>query len=295
MIYPLANRRVPSLLQFWHLMIHLSRTVRFVVNPPGMNHPGGNSYAGNPPLRCLAPFHEITVVCAGPIDPVSGYLINIKTIDAAVREVAVPRIALGVWSPPDLRSLNDPALILTELVESLGRSLPVELVLLRWHITPFQSFEMTTKDPSRVTLRTRFDLSASHRLYVRDWTEQQNREAFGKCAHPSGHGHNYEIEPSIIVPVENSLFEVNETIERLVNEAIIDRYDHKHLNLDTTEFGEGGLNPSVENIARVWFDQLNEVLKRNLPSAQLADLTVWETPRTSATYSGITGSDTSGS
>lgn len=265
-------------------MIRLRRTVRFAVNPPGLDHLGDNGYAGNPPLRCLAPFHEITLTCSGDVDRVSGYLINIKTIDAAVREVAVPRIAVGVFAPPDLRSLNDPALILTEIVESLGRSLPVHLDQLRWHVTPFQSFEMTTSHPNRITLRTRFDLSASHRLYVRDWTDEQNRQAFGKCAHPSGHGHNYEIEPSIIVPIEASLFEVNQIIERLVQESIIDRYDHKHLNLDTAEFGEDGLNPSVENIARVWFDQLKQVLKRDLPRAKLADLTVWETPRTSATY-----------
>ncbi len=266
-------------------MLHLSRTVRFVVNPPGLNQPGTNGYGGAPPLRHLAPYHEMTVVCSGTIDPVIGYLINIKAIDEAVREVALPRITSAVWASANDQAASDPVWVLSDLLESIGRSLDVDLVTLRWHVTPFASYEMTANTAHRVTLRAKFDFSASHRLFVREWSDEQNRAKFGKCAHPSGHGHNYEVEPSIAVPTEQPIHEASELIEELVKETIIDRFDHKHLNLDTVEFGEGGINSTVENIARVCFELLEPALTRDMPAAKLQAVTVWETPRTSASYS----------
>ncbi len=266
-------------------MLHLSRTVRFVVNPPGLNQPGTNGFGGAPPLRRLAPYHEMTVVCSGHVDPVIGYLINIKAIDEAVREVALPRITSAVWAPTDDRAASDPAWILSDLLESVNRALDADLVSLRWHVTPFASYEMSAMSPDRVTLRSRFDFSASHRLFVKEWSDEKNREVFGKCAHPSGHGHNYELEPCISLPADDPIHAASELIEELVKEAIIDRFDHKHLNLDTAEFGESGVNSTVENIARVCFELLKPVLARDIPAAKLEAVTVWETPRTSAIYS----------
>jgi 6-pyruvoyltetrahydropterin/6-carboxytetrahydropterin synthase len=74
------------------------------------------------------------------------------------------------------------------------------------------------------------------------------------------------------------------TLERLADEVLLERFDHKHLNEDTTEFDprRGGVNPSVENIAAVFFNLLAPAVAQ--AGATLEHLTVWETDRTSATY-----------
>ena len=265
-------------------MIVLERSVRFVVNPPGLDGLGTNGYAANPPLRRLAPYHELQVTCRGEIDPVIGYLINIKDIDEVVRECALPRITSAVWASPNDAAAGDPAWALFDLVESIGRNLSVPLACLRWHITPFVSLQMDSATTDRVTLRIKFDFSASHRLYVKEWSDEKNFEVFGKCAHPSGHGHNYELEPAIELPAEASVHAAAERIEVLVKSVVIDRFDHKHLDLDTAEFGDNGVNSTVENIAKVCFDLIEPALQDELPEARLASVTAWETPRTSATF-----------
>jgi 6-pyruvoyltetrahydropterin/6-carboxytetrahydropterin synthase len=69
--------------------------------------------------------------------------------------------------------------------------------------------------------------------------------------------------------------------ERVVQQTIIDRFDHKNLNVEISEFRE--LIPSVENIAMVIFRLLRPVLDR--ASARLVSVTVWETQKTWCEYS----------
>lgn len=269
-------------------MVRLTRTVRFAVNPPGLNHPGLNGCGGNPPLRGLGPFYELDVHCRGEVNPATGYLINIKTIDAAVRTEVLPLLVEACWpvahdgTPPRLSP--SPTSLLPVMLETLRAALPVEVTHIAWRLSPYDSLEMHTDRPKHALLRRRFDFAASHRLQVEGWSEVQNREAFGKCAHINGHGHNYEIEPAIELPLSSAHAESGDQIESIVHETIIDRYDHKHLNMDTEEFGPSGLNPSVENIAKVCFERLTESLAVRMPEARLRSITAWETPRTSATY-----------
>jgi 6-pyruvoyl-tetrahydropterin synthase len=74
--------------------------------------------------------------------------------------------------------------------------------------------------------------------------------------------------------------------EELARLAIIDRFDHTHLNEDTAEFcvEKGGLIPTVENISKVLFGLMDTALRSSHPGAALVSMTVWETDRTSATY-----------
>ena len=105
---------------------------------------------------------------------------------------------------------------------------------------------------------------------------------FGKCANPNGHGHNYVLEVTIRgTPDERSgtLTDLPR-FERIVKERVIDRFDHKYLNLDCAEFRS--LNPSVENIARIIWQRLEGALE---PST-LASVRVWETPKTCAECTG---------
>jgi 6-pyruvoyltetrahydropterin/6-carboxytetrahydropterin synthase len=261
-------------------MVRLTRTVRFAVPLPGATRLGSNGCAGNPPVRGLTPFYELDVHCKGDPDPTTGYLINIKSIDAAVRKHVLPLLAETCAHNPGCV----PALLLPDMLAMLQSGLPVSVDALTWRLSPYDALQMTAQRPEHAVYRRRFDFAASHRLFVKGWSEEANRQAFGKCSHPSGHGHNYEIEPAVEFPLTTIHPETGDALEALVDESIIQPFDHKHLNIDTEDFGPKGVNPSVENIAMVCFERLQAAMQQGIPEARLISMTVWETPRTSATY-----------
>ncbi len=135
-------------------------------------------------------------------------------------------------------------------------------------------------------VRQRFEIAAAHRLHVPSMSDEANRAAFGKCNNPRGHGHNYVIEPAVEVAIAPSANAFSlATLERLVDEHILKPYDHTHLNEDTRAFNiaAGGVNPSVENIAKVFYEALAPAVKAT-GTARLRSIRVWETEKTSAEY-----------
>ena len=89
-----------------------------------------------------------------------------------------------------------------------------------------------------------FSFSAAHRLHSPHLSDEQNREIFGKCNNLHGHGHNYELEVTVtgsIDPQTGMVFDLVELMQ-VVQEEVIERFDHKHLNRDTEEFRN--LNPT---------------------------------------------------
>lgn len=141
-------------------------------------------------------------------------------------------------------------------------------------------------DPGVVLLRQKFDFAAAHRLHVPGWTDEENRRAFGKCNNARGHGHNYQVEPCVAIRLDAPVPTFTlQHLEAITDAAVIQRFDHKHLNEDTSEFATiGGLNPSVENIAKIVFGILAPEIAKASPDAQLRSITVWETDRTCATF-----------
>lgn len=271
-------------------MVELARTVRFCINPePSGRGSGDNTFAAHPSMRGLGRFYEIRVTCRGRIDPQTGYFVNIKTIDQAVRSSAVPLIEAACRERPG----DDPSIFLPPLLDAVNRALGGSVVRLCWNLTPYYSVEMAAKDTSTALLRQQFEFAASHRLHTPGLSDAENRALYGKCNHPSGHGHNYRVEPCVAVRIpgagERPGFSLAD-LERLTNRTIIERYDHRHLNVDTPEFscepGSGGVNPSVENIARICFERLAPVIAEAAPngSARLRSITVWETDKTSCTF-----------
>lgn len=257
-------------------MTRLQRTVRF---SPDLGPWGVNGEAGSPPIRGLGRHYEVDVECIGDIAPETGYLVNIKQIDAAVRDTCIPLLARACAEEP----ATPPARLLARLVREAEAALPCRLASLRWRLTPYYSIEMSPRQIKRALVRQRFEFAASHRLYIASLSEAENAELFGKCASANGHGHNYRVEPCVEVDTDASFSLA--TFEQLVHDTIIERFDHTHLNLDTREFdSRTGVNPTVENIARVAFELLEPAIGA-LPGAPLLrSITVWETDRTSATY-----------
>ncbi len=271
-------------------MIELRRTVRFSINPPAQPGPDPNSdrptnsFAAYPTMRGLGRHYELEVRCRGEIDPATGYFIDIKSIDRATREAAIPRIASACERDPHA----EPATVLRDLFPHLAAALqPARLASVRWLLSPYYSVQIGADDMSTALLRQQFEFAAAHRLHVPTLSDEENRRLFGRCNNPSGHGHNYRIEPCVEVPVGAERPFTLLDLERLTKTAVIDRFDHTNLNTDTEEFGEGRpgrLNPSVENIARVCFDRLAAALAASNLPGKLRSVTVWETDKTSCTF-----------
>jgi 6-pyruvoyltetrahydropterin/6-carboxytetrahydropterin synthase len=131
-----------------------------------------------------------------------------------------------------------------------------------------------------VIRRTHFN--AAHRLHVPQWTEEQNKEFFGPCNNYNFHGHNYELEVSItgnIDPVTGYVFDMGK-LNKIIQTEVVDKFDHKNLNLDTNEFLH--LNPSAENIAMVIWNKLRNAID----SAYIISVKLYETPRNIVIYNG---------
>jgi len=255
-------------------MVELRRVVRVVIPPSGGGSGGVNGHAGVPAMEGLGRFYEVEVACRGEPDPRTGYLVNIKDVDRAVRGEA-PLLARGCaegWSQARTASA---------LLDAVAIPLGVELRSLTLRTSPYHAVEMSADERTVALIRQRFEFSAAHRLHTAELSDEENRRVFGKCNNPSGHGHNYELETCVAVPPEGGA--TGAAIERVVHDTVVRRFDHTHLNLDTDEFRE--LNPTVENIARVVHGLLAPAL-RDGGLGELRSVRVWESPRTSATYPG---------
>jgi 6-pyruvoyltetrahydropterin/6-carboxytetrahydropterin synthase len=271
-------------------VVRLTRTVRFAINPSETGSGSGpNGYAGSPSISGLGRHYELDIACRGQIDPLTSYLIDIKDVDKAVRSKAIPVIQRASLAQP----AADAQEVLSEIVAGVRSVLATKLDSVRWRLSPYHSLEMTaspattSSQPAAALLRQKFDFAAAHRLHLPSLSPEKNRALFGKCNNPTGHGHNYQFEPCVEVPAGGGspAFTLQD-LERICQATIVEPFDHKHLNTDTAEFdlSRGGVNPTVENIAMVFFGLLSKAIAASGAGAKLRNITVWETDRTSATY-----------
>ncbi|HEX7184764.1 MAG TPA: 6-carboxytetrahydropterin synthase [Thermoanaerobaculia bacterium] len=123
----------------------------------------------------------------------------------------------------------------------------------------------------KLRLERRYRFSASH-LYRRpEWSEEENRRRFGKCANLPGHGHNYRLYVTVEGSVDPQTGFVADlgALDALVSARVIERLDHQHLNATLPEFGEGGQIPSSESLVRWIHGQLAEHLPQGVALAKL--------------------------
>jgi 6-pyruvoyltetrahydropterin/6-carboxytetrahydropterin synthase len=257
-------------------MLHLTRTVRFCVNPPGSPPAGAapNTFAAAPSMRGLGAYYELQVTCAGEPEPRSGYLVNIKDIDEAVRAAAIPTLSRLCQDRPQ----SAPATVLREVVPGLASALPVKLVRVTWRLTPFYSVTLEADSMGDCLMSQQFEFAASHRLHSPDLSEAENQSVYGKCNNPAGHGHNYRVEVSVRVPAESSFSLAR--LEELVAEQLLEELDHKNLNEDVA--GLRSVIPSTENLARYCYERLQGPFEAE--EARLARVRLWETEKTSCIY-----------
>jgi 6-pyruvoyltetrahydropterin/6-carboxytetrahydropterin synthase len=107
-----------------------------------------------------------------------------------------------------------------------------------------------------VRVTKKFEFSAAHRAWLEDRSPEENRRLFGRCASPNGDGHNYLLDVTVEGPVDPETGMVIDVglLKRIVAGEVLDRFDHRHLNLDTEEFRTRV--PTTEALAVVIWERL---------------------------------------
>jgi len=262
-------------------MFRLTREVRFAVNPgqdDPLSHPLTNGFAGYPSLLGVGPFLALEVTLLGEPAADTGCVVDIRQIDRAARDIAIPMAAAFVQRG----RLVGGGLLITGIYEQLKDAWPgTELHHLRLALSPFLTITLFARELPMIRLSQKFEFSASHRLHNPKLSDEENQALFGKCNNPHGHGHNYVLQVTLagIPDATGRLIDVPQ-FEKIVAANVIERFDHRYLNVEIAEFSE--LIPTVENIAMVIFKLLKSKFEGT--SAKLCGVTLWETTKTWCEY-----------
>lgn len=133
---------------------------------------------------------------------------------------------------------------------------------------------------NKVAVYRKERFNAAHRLNNPNWDEATNQRIFGKCNNPHFHGHNYELIVKLTgVPDPETGYVMDlKLLSDLVQENVLERFDHKNLNEDTAEFEN--LNPTAENIAVVIYNILRDKINAELD----LQIRLYETERNFVDY-----------
>ncbi len=109
---------------------------------------------------------------------------------------------------------------------------------------------------NKVAVFRKEHFNAAHRLHNPLLSDAENTRVFGKCNNPNYHGHNYELIVQVTgMPNKQTGYVIDmKILSDLIKSEVLDKFDHKNLNLDTSEFAN--VNPTAENIAITIFDLL---------------------------------------
>lgn len=132
-----------------------------------------------------------------------------------------------------------------------------------------------------LTRRERFN--AAHKLWVKDWSEEQNKTAFGKCSNKNWHGHNYDLFVTVKGtpdPVTGFIMDAKVLKDIIVRE-VVDQVDHCNLNLDVPWIPEN-LQPTTENLVILFWQRL----KPHITGCELHAIKLYETENIYAEYFG---------
>ncbi|MHC4653429.1 MAG: 6-carboxytetrahydropterin synthase, partial [Planctomycetota bacterium] len=244
---------------------------------------GFNSFASKPAGEGLSIFFELSVEVAGEVEPVTGFVVNVIDIDKKVREFVVPIFAerirenyrqgkhIGLFGIAGLlRSARG------QLADKFGTARISQLSL---KLNPFRKVTIKLEDNKMIYFSEKFEFAATHKLWNDEFSDEHNLEVFGKCANPTGHGHNYVVEVTIKVQEGEDSFRIGD-FERIVDDELVQVVDHKNLNVDVAEFSK--TNPTVENLAVFAWGKL----AGKFGKAALHCVTVLETDKTYCSYYG---------
>ena len=107
--------------------------------------------------------------------------------------------------------------------------------------------------------------NAAHKLWVREWSEEQNFAVFGKCANKNWHGHNYYLHVTVKgKPNPQTGFVMDaKKLSNLIREFVTDKLDHSNLNLDV-DFIPENMQSTTENLVMLIWQQLEPHLEEGV-------------------------------
>lgn len=134
----------------------------------------------------------------------------------------------------------------------------------------------------KVSVFRKEHFNAAHRLHNPAWSDEKNRVVFGKCNNPNYHGHNYDMIVELIGEIDPETGYVYDMklLSDLIKAEILNKFDHKNLNLDTEEFRN--LNPTAENMAVVIWGKLRAKIDDKFE----LKIRLYETERNFVEYNG---------
>lgn len=203
--------------------------------------------------------YVLWVAARGEVDPVNGMVVNIKWIDDVLKERVIQRF--------DQKSINDEVPAFEEASPSLEnllrhfaselRDLPggAQLCHLKIEEHPLLYAEWDA-DTSMITITRVYEFAASHRLHSDALPPEENLRLYGKCNHVHGHGHNYLLEVTITGEPDATTGMIADLgqLDAVVEREILDRYDHRNLDVDVPELQ--GQPTTSEVVAQRIFDRL---------------------------------------
>ena len=228
---------------------------------------------------------EVTV--AGAVDPVTGMVVNLYDLKTVLEQVLVEfdHKNLQEDTPYFTGRIPTTENLAVVLWDRIAEQLHVaQLVALRLFEEEDLSVDYQGRragNTSEVQLTRRYRFAAAHRLHTEALSEAENRRVFGKCNNPNGHGHNYTLEVTLrgeIVP-ETGMVTDLDRLDRTVEERILRRFDHQHLNFDEAFAGK---TTTGENLAiLIW-----GLLEKAVPSGTLHKIGLVETRDNYFEYAG---------
>ena len=132
-------------------------------------------------------------------------------------------------------------------------------------------------------LTRRVTFAAAHRYRIASWSDARNEETFGACARPSYHGHSYVCDVTVtgtLDPVTGFIVDLPR-LDTALQREVRDRFDHRNINTDVPEFGDDGMVPTGENLARFICERVQAALGDH---ARVTRVVVAEDSTLSATY-----------
>ena len=132
-------------------------------------------------------------------------------------------------------------------------------------------------------LTRRVTFAAAHRYRIASWSDERNEATFGLCARPNFHGHSYVCDVTVTGELDSATGFIVDlpALDRALQTEVRDRFDHRNINLDVAEFGEGRLMPTGENLARFIGERVQASLGG---TARVTRVVVAEDATLSATY-----------
>ncbi len=136
---------------------------------------------------------------------------------------------------------------------------------------------------AELTRRVRF--AAAHRYRRPEWDEAKNAAVFGLCARPSYHGHSYVCDVTVagdINPVTGFAVDLAQ-LDTVLRREVVERFDHRNINLEVSDFADGALVPTGENLARFIFVRVQQAMDG---TARVVEVRVAEDDTLSASFRG---------